>query len=238
MKKIILLLVCGVLFFSGNSLLAQDNTADILETTFEDCFNTEKQKAQNKGVRFKKAVKEARIICNLKFKKQVRFFISGGLTSGTAIKLGVNFNHNENYNSNFRFYINHANYTNFINNFPSSFFADDVREEYTFTSLGADYIYRGWTMGANFGKATFENIDSHQGISYPIVTKNSSSIFLGADIGYIFFHRKNFNLGIHYFYNYFLKPISYSVKSFYPNETFTFSRSEISDIKFEFLYSF
>ena len=139
MKKIIILFITGFLFFSGNSLFADD---------FDDCFELERLKAKSDDLGAVEAAEQASQICKAKLggtqnnnladdsKKGV--FASIGALSGSAIKGGYKFKNGR---------IHYTNHSVSLN--------DDGFKTVTAGILGFDYIANGGFMiGIGTGNAT------------------------------------------------------------------------------------
>ncbi len=140
MKKIIILfMMVGSLFFSGNSLFAD---------AFDDCFEIERLKAKSDGLGAVEAAEQASQICKAKLggtqnnnladdsKKGV--FASIGALSGSAIKGGYKFKNGR---------IHYTNHSVSLN--------DDGFKTVTAGILGFEYIANGGFMiGIGTGNAT------------------------------------------------------------------------------------
>ncbi len=82
MKKIIVLVVCGFLFLSGNSLFAQIN--------FDDCFEIERLKAKSDGLGSVESADQASKVCKLKLgiESQVNTAQTPSVQNNTINKTG------------------------------------------------------------------------------------------------------------------------------------------------------
>ena len=207
MKKIIvLLMMVGSLFISGNSLFAD---------AFDDCFELERLKAKSDGLGAVAAAEQANKVCkaklggsqsqgnttqnnNLADDSKSGGFASIGVLSGVAIKGGYKFKNGRIH------YTNHAAPLN-----------DDDFKTVTAGILGFDYIANGGFMiGIGTGNATspdaqeadFTNCNISSSFNKNYSSSTSATSF---NIGWLKI-KKDFNMG--FIYLQLLLPILYYQK--------------------------